>query len=159
MYKNKKIKLSKSLKKIGEKAFFSAPVKTAEFNSKVSIGDYAFSAGKTVIKNNAGIRKTGTVITYATIGEKKTNIKFVKVNGATGYEIKIKAGKKTYKYNTTKNEFNGKVNEKITKHYNEYINSFDGEGMEPVSIIVRPYKVVKGKKVYGKYSVEQLMII
>ena len=100
----KKVKFPKTLKKVGEYAFYDTSVKSAEFNRKVIIGQNAFG-NKVVIRNNAGIKKTSTSINKTTVSSNKIYVKYSKVSGASGYEIKIKAGKETYKYTTTSTSF------------------------------------------------------
>lgn len=90
--------------------------------------------------NTTNVKKPGrTKITKTKVGKKKVSVKFKKVKGAAGYRIKysLKSNFKKAKTVTTKKP---KVTIKKLKKGKRYY------------IKVQAYKVVNGKKVYGKYS-------
>lgn len=152
----KTVKFPKTLKKVGEYAFHGAPVKSAEFNRKVTIGKNAFG-NKVVIRNNAGIKKTSTSINKTSVSSNKIYVKYSKVAGASGYEIKVKTGKKTYKYTTTSTSFKKTLDKKIKDYYKNVEYEYEDNPSVAITVTVRPYKVVKGKKVYGKNSVKSVL--
>ena len=156
-----KIQFNSKLKEIGVKAFADTKLKTAEFKKKVTIKAAAFDS-TTKIKN-AKFKNSQTTITKAAINKSKYNIRYSKVSGATGYQIVVKKGKKTYKYTTKKTTYTGKVPSKVKNDYSvekDYDLEEDAYLKNPkgaATVTVRPYKVVKKKKVYGKTSAKMVL--
>lgn len=153
--------VNSNLKSIGIKAFDDTEIRNIEFEGKVKLGVASFD-NKVKVKYNK-FKASQTTIDTAKVGKKKYNIKFAKVFGAKGYQIKVKKGKKTYKYTTTKNTFKKKAPEALTKEYrkNKEYSLENNEYLEKVSgaayVTVRPYKTVKNKKVYGRWSAKTVL--
>ncbi|MFQ9514770.1 MAG: leucine-rich repeat protein [Eubacterium sp.] len=153
----KTIVTNKKLTDIGVKAFYDTKIKNVNFRGKVKLGVSAFS-GSTTIKNLKKFKYSQTTIKTAKLGKSKYNISFAKVSDAKGYQIRVKKGKKTYKYTTNKNSYTKKAPKTLTKDYkakkdytiysDEYLTNTEGAAY----VTIRPYKVSKGKKVYGKWS-------
>lgn len=149
------------LTNIGTKAFYGSRIKNVELEGKVKLGVGAFD-NKVKVKYNK-FKASQTTIDTATVGKKKYNIKFAKISGAGGYQIRVKKGKKTYKYTTTKNSYTGNAPKALTSKYrktkyysmenSEYLNKVSGAAY----VTVRPYKVVKKKKVYGRWSAQTVL--
>lgn len=157
----KTIEVNSNLTNIGTKAFAGVKIKNVEFESKVKLGVGVFNKKVTVKYNK--FKSSQTTINTATVGKKKYNIKFAKVSGAKGYQIRVKKGKKTYKYTTTKNYYTKSAPKVLTSEYrktkeyslenNEYLNKVSGAAY----VTVRPYKNVKNKKVYGRWSAKTVL--
>lgn len=156
-----KITFNKKALEIGVKAFAGSKLKTVEFKKKVKLNVGAFD--RTTKIKNAKFKNSQTTITKASINKSKYNIRYSKVSGATGYQIVVKKGKKTYKYTTTKTTYTGKVPSKVKKDYSiekgysleddQYLENPKGAA----TVTVRPYKVVKKKKVYAKTSTKMVL--
>lgn len=153
--------VNNSLTNIGTKAFADTKIKNVEFEGKVKLGVGSFD-NKVKVKYNK-FKASQTTVDIATVGKKKYNIKFAKVSGASGYQMRVKKGKKTYKYTTTKNYYTKSAPKALTSEYrktkqynlenNEYLNKVSSAAY----VTVRPYKVVNKKKVYGKWSVKTVL--
>lgn len=157
----KNLVVNKKLTNIGTKAFYDTKIKNVEFKGKVKLGVVAFE-DNVVLKYNK-LKSSQTTIDTATVGKKKYNIRFAKVSGAKGYQIKVKKGKKTYTYTTTKNSYTKNAPKALTKKYrkvkryelehNEYLDKISGAAY----VTVRPYKISKKKKVYGRWSQKMVL--
>lgn len=151
----KKINVNKKLKNIGTRAFYGTNLSDVSFAGKVKLGIDAFNE-KVKIKYLKKFKTSQTTVSTATVGKVKYNIRYAKVSGAKGYQIKVKMGKKTYQYFTSKNYYNKKAPKAITKDYRVTKEYNLGEMSENPSgaayVTVRPYKVVKKKKSYGRWS-------
>ena len=94
----------------------------------------------------------------------KMHISFCKIPQAKGYQIRVKRGKKTYNYITTKNDFSMVAPKDLKKNYKTkytynwfYENKNKIEGT-PAYVTVRPYKLSKDKKkIYGKWSSKMIL--
>ena len=148
--------VNKKLTNIGTKAFYGSRIKNVDFEGNVKLGVAAFG-NKVKVKYNK-FKTSQTTIDTAKVGKKKYNIKFAKVSGAKGYQIRVKKGKKTYGYTTTKNYYTKSAPKALTKEYrkNKDYSIENSRYLDKVSgaayVTVRPYKVVKKKKVYGRWS-------
>ena len=148
---------NKKLEDIGVMAFYDTKVKSVNFNGKVNIGVSAFYRN-TSIKNLKKFKNSQTTISTAKLGKSKYNIQFAKVSGAKGYQIQVKKGKKTYKYVITQNFYGKAAPKTLTKDYaakKEYViygNEYLINPEDAAYVTVRPYKLSKGKKIYGKWS-------
>lgn len=151
----KKINVNKNLKSIGTRAFYGAKLSDMSFAGKVKLGINAFN-DKVKIKYLKKFKTSQTTVNTATVGKAKYDIRYAKVSGAKGYQIRIKMGKKTYQYFTSKNYYNKKAPKAITKDYRVSKEYNIGETAEnprgAAYVTVRPYKVVKNKKSYGRWS-------
>ena len=156
-----KLNTNNALNTIGVKAFDETGIKNVSFNGKVNMDMGAFS-NRVTIKNTKKFKYSQTSVDTADVGNSKYNIRYAKVAGAKGYEIRVKSGDKTYKYTTKKNYYRGKAPKALT---NDYIASKDyyivaDEYLKDVKdaayVTVRPYKTEtkkkKVKKVYGRWS-------
>lgn len=158
----KTITTNKKLTNVGTKAFDGTRIKNVNFSKNVKLGVAAFPKTAT-IKNLKKFKYSQTTLETAKLGKTNYNIKFAKVSGAKGYQVNVKKGKKTYKYFTTKNSYTKKAPSTLTKGYeakktyeleeNAYLKNVDGAAY----VTVRPYKVVKGKKSYGKWSEKMVL--
>lgn len=153
-----KVNFNKALKKIGDRAFNNTELKKVSLKGKVAIGNDVFSTSA-VITNKKGIKQSQTTITNSVVDNNKYNITFSKVTDAKGYQVNIKAGKKTYKYFTATNSYKKGVVKAVTKYYNTLDSDEEKMDMKTaVTVTVRPYKIVKGKKVYGKWSKKSVVV-
>lgn len=157
---------NKKLETIGVKAFCFSGLKKVSFRGKVKMNVAAFDHA-TKIGNDKGFRYSQTTVDTANVKKSKYAIKFAKVSGANGYEIKVQKGKKTYKYTTKKTSYTKKAPKILTKNYsaakeytmteNEYLKNVKGAA----TVTVRPYQIVrkkkKSKKTYGMWS-EKMVI-
>lgn len=158
----KNIETNKKLTAIGVKAFTNTRVSSVTFKGKVSLGVGAFDSS-VKISQSKKFKYAQTAVSTAKIGKKNYIIKFAKVSGAKGYQINVKKGKKTYKYFTTKNSYTKKAPETLKKDYaakkdyslknDAYLAQTEGAAY----VTVRPYKIVKGKKAYGKWSKKMVL--
>ncbi|MBE5957540.1 MAG: hypothetical protein E7254_01585 [Lachnospiraceae bacterium] len=161
------VKLNKNLSKIGTKAFDGCyELKTLDIPGKVKMGVGAVRKNAT-IENTNKFKYSQTILSTAKFAKKKIRLEFAKIKGASGYEIVIKRGKKSYKYTTTKNIFKKAMPSKLTKNYDvemsyscigdEYLKTFD----DSATVKVRPYKIVKKgkktKKAYGMWSAKMII--
>ena len=157
----KTLVVNNKLTNIGAKAFYGSRIFSVDFGGKVSLGVAAFN-NKVKVKYNK-FKSSQTTIDTATLGKKKYNIKFAKVSGAKGYQIRIKKGKKTYNYTTTKNYYTKSAPKAFTGEYrktkkyslenNEYLNKVSAAAY----VSVRPYKIINKKKNYGRWSVKAVL--
>lgn len=151
------INVNKNLTTVGIKAFYNTKIKNVNFSSKVKLGVSSFN-NKVNIKYSVKFKKSQTTIDTASVGKSKYNIKFAKVSGATGYQIKVKNGKKTYTYSTKSNSYTKNAPKALTKEYSVEKNYLIGEDeylTDPEGsayVRVRPYKTEKGKTTYGRWS-------
>lgn len=163
-----------NLKSIGAAAFSCVKWKSLKIMPRVTMGESAlyrdstgemrkviFSGAKTpvlnilafednykklVLKFNGGIKNSFTKINLTHVGDytkKGRKVKFMwcKVEGASGYTVIISTSKKfkkdVHKFNFKKNRSQG---EGYVKHNKR------------VYIKIRPYKLVKGRKKYGRWT-------
>lgn len=157
-----KVTFNSKLKKIGCKAFCYSMLKKVTLPKKVKLGVEAFD-NKVKITYKKGVKASQTTITRATLSDGKYTIRYGKVSGAKGYQIKIKEGKKVKKYTTTKLKFKVKASKKMQNSYNVAV-SYDLAGNEyltkpegAITVSVRPYKISKNKKVYGRWSTSRIV--
>lgn len=150
------------LKEIKQGAFVRTFMKKAAFKSSVKIAANAFDS-KVVISNSKKYKNIQTAVTNAKMKKKTMSISFAKVANTKGYQIRVTKGKKKYTYTTTKNTFSKKAPSKIYKNYNVKINYSYEELCDNIKVkggayvTVRPYKMVKGKKSYGKWSAKRIL--
>lgn len=157
----KNVEVNSKINSIGVKAFYGSKIKEVSFSGKTKLGVSSFG-NKVKIKYSKKFKQSQTTISTATIG-KKFNIRFAKVSGASGYQIRIKKGKKTYKYTTTTNSYKKTAPKKLREDYSvekeyslngdEYLNNPE----DAAYVAVRPYKIVKGKKRYGRWSAKAVL--
>ena len=139
-----KLRTNKKLKRIKENAFSGRVIKKVTFKSDVIMEPGAFE-DTVKIYTTKGFRKARTVLSYQTIIDGRVFVMFSKVAKAKGYQIRVKMGKKTYNYQTTKNKF-------------EVVSKFLKSKKTPTYIVVRPYKLSKNKKkIYGKWSGKMIL--
>lgn len=156
----KKISFNEKLTSIGTKAFYGAKFKNVTLKGKVKLGVGAFN-DKVKIKYTKKFKRAQTTIAKAQVSKSKYNIRFAKIADAKGYQIRIKKGKKTYKYTTTKNYYTKKAPKaltkdyKVTKDYSIYDIGTKPDGAAYVT--VRPYKKVKNKTYYGRWSAKTVL--
>lgn len=156
------IKMNKKLKTVGTKAFYNSKLKNVKFSSKVKLGVSSLK-NKVNITYSGKFKKSQTTVDTASVGKAKYNIKFAKISGATGYQIRVKKGKKTYKYSTKNNYYTKNAPKALTKQYSvkkdyqiskdEYLINPDGAAY----VSVRPYKTVKSKTTYGRWSKKMVL--
>ena len=90
--------------------------------------------------------------------KKKYTIRFAKVNGATGYEVKFKSAKYKKTFTTKKNVFTKAVSKNDVNKMG-ITNGIEEDGTWTAgTVMVRPYKVGKKKKIYGKWSTKTLVL-
>lgn len=153
---------NQKLKEIKQGAFVDTFMKQATFKSSVKIAADAFDS-KVVINNSKKYKNIQTTVTNAKMKKKTMNISFAKVSNTKGYQIRVTRGKKKYTYTTSKNTFSKKAPSKIYKNYNVKIKySYeelcnDNKVKGGAYVTVRPYKMVKGKKSYGKWSAKRIL--
>ena len=158
----KTITTNKKLTSVGTKAFYGTRIKNVNFSKNVKIGVAAFPKTAT-IKNLKKFKYSRTTLETAKLGKTNYNIKFAKVSGAKGYQVNVKKGKKTYKYFTTKNSYTKKAPGTLTKgyeakkNYELKENAYLKNVTDAAYVTVRPYKNVKGKKSYGKWSEKMVL--
>lgn len=155
-----KITMNNQLTTIGTKAFYDTELKNVTLKGQVKLGVAAFNE-KVKIKYTKKFKTAQTTVARAEIGKSKFKIKFAKISGAKGYQIRVNKGKKTYKYTTTKNYYTKKAPKQLTKSYRvkkEY--TMEGTSAKPEGaayVTVRPYKKVKNKTTYGRWSVKTVL--
>lgn len=161
-YSLKNIELNSKLKSIGTKAFYNTYIKRVSLPGKVKLGVHSFSKGTTV-RYKKSIKRAQTTVISARIKKNKYSVRYLKVDGAKGYQVRIQNGKKKYNYYTTKTSISKKSTKSVAKNYtakkvysiqnNEYLKKVK----KAITVTVRPYKLVKGKKVYGRWSTKTVI--
>lgn len=80
-------------------------------------------------------------------GKHKLSLKWVKVNGASGYQIAV------YRYKDyRKKKFNKPIKTFTVNKNQTYLKSSMAAKQGWIGLRIRPYKKVKGKKIYGRWS-------
>lgn len=161
-----KLTVNKKLKKIGKKAFYKTELAKVVFKRNVIMGQAAFHNDEKIYYSKKDVRKWSTVLDKAYLKKDKLHISFCKIAQAKGYQIRVKRGKKTYNYVTTKNDFSVVTPKDLKKNYKTkytynwfYENKNKIEGT-PAYVTVRPYKLSKDKKkIYGKWSSKMILTI
>lgn len=160
--KIKKLVTNKKLKSIGRYGFSCMDLECVTLKSNVTMGSRAFESYVN-IKTTKNFKKAKTVLSNPTIENKWMDIPFCEVDGAQGYQVQIKKGRKIYKYTTDKTDFYMKAPKAFRNTYNvvyEYdISGYSGKVVgEPAYIKVRPYKISKNsEKIYGKWSSKTIL--
>ena len=148
---------NKKLAYIGDKAFANSTLKKFAFDTKPKMGEKVFSRNSSITYSK-GLKKAGTSIEYAQLRKKKYTIRFAKVNGATGYEVKFKSAKYKRTFTTKKNVFTKAVSKNDVNKMG-ITNGIEEDGTWTAgTVMVRPYKVDKKKKIYGKWSTKTLVL-
>ncbi|MFQ9514862.1 MAG: leucine-rich repeat domain-containing protein [Eubacterium sp.] len=156
----RKLTIPKTITKIGAYAFSPLNKKsravTVEGAAK-NISGYAFADGYG-INNNTIItyrtkfknQKTGLDIFDTTRwdkGQTKIELDWVKISGATGYQIKLSSDK-NFKKNV----------EKVTVKKNKKRTTITVKNYKQMNYLkIRPYKKSKGKTIYGKWEKNNIM--
>lgn len=148
---------NKKLAYIGDKAFANSTLKKFAFDTKPKMGEKVFSRNSSITYSK-GLKKAGTSIEFAKLHKKKYTIRFAKVNGATGYEVKFKSAKYKKTFTTKKNVFTKAVSKNDVNKMG-ITNGIEEDGTWTAgTVMVRPYKVGKKKKIYGKWSTKTLVL-
>ena len=152
----RKLVINKNLRRIGRHAFVRCTFENVKLNGKVSLGIRAFDS-YVKLSNSKKFKNNRVAIESAKLYKKKMTLKFTKIYGAKGYQIKVKKGKKSYIYTTTKNKFKKTLPKKVygnytvKKSYN--IIEYNTDKLSGAAYVtVRPYKIIKKKKAYGAWS-------
>ena len=158
------LNINRKLNSVGVKAFYGTKLKNITLSSKVKLGVSSLG-NKVKIRYTNKFKQHQTTVDTALVGKSKYNIKFAKISGAKGYQINVKKGKKTYKYFTVKNSFTKKAPKVLTREYNvkkDYDLS-DNAYLKKVSgaayVTARPYRISKGKKIFGRWSLKTVLSI
>lgn len=159
----KTLVVNSNLKTIGAHAFANCSFGTVKLKSKVNIGVGAFDREVKIV-NTKKFKYSATSVYSAKLTKKKMKLRFSKVSGASGYQIRIKKGKKTYKYTTKKTTYTKTLPKKIYNNYDvkasytikDYDSNIKDNHINKISgaayVSVRPYKKAKKKKAYGMWS-------
>lgn len=147
---------NKKLKTVKDGAFAKSEIRKIVFAGKVTLGKEAFK-DKTNITYSKGIKKSQTTVTTANLIKRACKITFAKISDANGYEVKFINGKKSNIYTTKKKSFSRKFSSKEISTFN-ITNAVSEDGSWTAGYVtVRPYKIVKNKKVYGRWSAKMLL--
>lgn len=170
-----KIQFPKNLKSIGDYCFENSKLKEAIILGKTKIGKQAFPR-KAKLTYKKGIKKAYTSVAKAyywasdgaegsyledsywgKVYKEKPAIRLYcsKVEGASGYEVSLTQDGKEIRRSQKSNKL---VIKNTNLHFLAIANHEENENNpKAIHVRVRPYKKVKGKKVYGKWSKKQLV--
>lgn len=149
------VELGKGIKKVEEDAFMNTKVKKVVIHgSSKGIANWAFACRGVEMTCTKSLQERKTLfavwgITQMSNKKQKVSLYWNKVTGADGYQIvlakdaKMKKGKKT-------------IYIKKNKTHVLLMLPTKGKTSEGVYGKIRPYKIVKGKKIYGRWTKDSM---
>lgn len=151
--KLQRIELGKGIRTVDEYAFRDielGPKRVIVHGSSKGISNWAVDFDNAKINYTKGIKEMKApfyidTITWQKKKKKKVTMKWIGVVGADGYQLVIAKDKKMKKGKKTMDIKKGKTSHTV-------MVPIEGKAIEPIYGKIRPYKIKKGKKVYGRWT-------